>query len=67
LVQAHPEYPALFYNVACCKSLAGRTGDAFDHLRRAIEMSERFREYARDDSDLDQIRGEPGFKELVGG
>jgi hypothetical protein len=66
-VQAYPEYPALFYNVACCESLAGRTGDAFDHLRRAIEMSERFREYARDDSDLDQIRGEAGFQELVGG
>ena len=67
LVEAHPQYAALFYNVACCESLAGRPADAFDHLRRAIEMSERFRGYARDDSDLDQIRGEPGFKELVGG
>jgi tetratricopeptide (TPR) repeat protein len=67
LLEAHPEYADLFYNVACCESLAGRTTDAIDHLRRAIDMSERFREYAKDDSDFDPIRGEPGFNELLGG
>jgi hypothetical protein len=66
LVEAHPQYPALFYNVACCESLAGRTTDALDHLRRSIVMSERFRAYAKDDSDFDPIRDEPVFKELVG-
>jgi tetratricopeptide (TPR) repeat protein len=65
LVEAHPQYAALFYNVACCESLAGRTTDAIDHLRRAIEMSERFRPYAKDDSDFDPIRDEPAFKELI--
>jgi tetratricopeptide (TPR) repeat protein len=66
LVEAHPQYAAVFYNVACCESLAGRTTDAIDHLRRAIDMSERFRAYAKDDSDFDPIRDEPAFKELVG-
>jgi len=56
----------LFYNLACCESLAGRTTDAVDHLRRAINMSERFRAYAKDDSDFDPIRDEPAFKELIG-
>jgi hypothetical protein len=65
-VEAHPQYADLFYNVACCESLAGRTTDAIDHLRRAIDMSERFRAYAKDDSDLDPIRDEPVFKELIG-
>jgi tetratricopeptide (TPR) repeat protein len=36
LIKAHPEYPLLFYNVACCESLAGRTADAIEHLRLAI-------------------------------
>ncbi len=36
------------------------------HLRRSIEMSERFRDYAKGDSDLDAIRDEPEFQELVG-
>jgi hypothetical protein len=66
LVGAHPQYAELFYNVACCESLAGRTTDAVDHLRRAINMSERFRAYAKDDSDFDPIRDELAFKELIG-
>jgi tetratricopeptide (TPR) repeat protein len=67
LVEAHPQYADPFYNLACCQSLAGRTTDAVDHLRRAINMSERLRAYAKDDSDFDPIRDEPAFKELVGG
>ena len=59
------EYADLFYNVACCESLAGRTTDAVDHLRHATDMSERFRAYAKDDSDFDPIRDEPAFKELI--
>jgi mannose-6-phosphate isomerase-like protein (cupin superfamily) len=66
LVEAHPQYAELFYNLACCDSLAGRTADAVEHLRRAIDMSERLRAYAKDDSDLDPIRDEPAFKELIG-
>ena len=66
LVEAHPQYTEVFYNLACCESLAGRTTDAVDHLRRAINMSERFRAYAKDDSDFDPIRDEPAFKELIG-
>jgi tetratricopeptide (TPR) repeat protein len=67
LIEAHPQYAGLLYNVACCESLAGRAADAIDHLRRAIERSERFRSFAEDDSDFDPIRDEPAFKELIGG
>jgi tetratricopeptide (TPR) repeat protein len=65
-VEAHPQYAGLFYNLACCESLAGRTTDAIDHLRRAIDMSERSRAYAKDDSDFDPLRDEPAFKALIG-
>jgi tetratricopeptide (TPR) repeat protein len=66
LAEAHPQYADLFYNVACCESLAGQTADAVEHLRRAIDMSERFRAYAKEDSDFDPIRDESAFKELIG-
>jgi tetratricopeptide (TPR) repeat protein len=66
LIEAYPQYPGLLYNVACCESLAGRTTDAVEHLRRAIDASERFRSYAKDDSDFDPIRDDPAFKELTG-
>jgi len=66
LIEANPEYPMLLYNVACCESLAGRTADAIEHLRLAIERSDRFRAYAAGDSDFDPAREDPAFKQLVG-
>jgi tetratricopeptide (TPR) repeat protein len=66
LIAAYPQYGGVFYNVACCESLCGRTADAIEHLRGAIEVSERFRSFAAGDSDFDAIRDEPAFKELVG-
>jgi tetratricopeptide (TPR) repeat protein len=65
LIEQHPEYAGLLYNVACCESLAGRTDDAIEHLRGAIERSERFRSFAAGDSDFDPIREQPEFQELV--
>jgi tetratricopeptide (TPR) repeat protein len=66
-VDAHPQYADLFYNLACCESLVGRTTDAIEHLGQAIDLSERLRAFAKDDSDFDPIRDEPAFKELIGG
>jgi tetratricopeptide (TPR) repeat protein len=65
LIEAHPEYVYAVYNVACCESLAGRTDDAIEHLRVAIQGSEQVRSLAAEDSDFDPIREEPAFKELV--
>ncbi len=67
LVDAHPEYPAMLYNLACIESLAGRKEDALEHLREGVARSDRFREMAAEDSDFDPIRDEPGFKELMAG
>lgn len=65
LIAAHPEYPLLAFNTACCESLAGQTADAIEHLRLAIEGAERCRSLAAKDSDFDPIREEPGFQELL--
>lgn len=72
MIEAHPEYASkppyavLFYNVACFESLSGRPTDALEHLRQALDLSDDLRELAKSDSDLDPIRDEPAFKELVG-
>lgn len=55
----------LFYNLACCESMTGRASDALDHLRHAIEMSAEFSDSAKDDSDLDSIRHEDAFAQLI--
>jgi tetratricopeptide (TPR) repeat protein len=66
LIEARPDQAYLYYNVACCESLAGRTADAIEHLRRAIDMWEGCRGIAKQEPDFDPIRGEPAFQGLVG-
>ena len=66
VAEANPQYAALLYNLACCESLAGRKPEAIESLRRAVGMSEQLRTLARDDSDLDPLRDEPAFRELLG-
>jgi quercetin dioxygenase-like cupin family protein len=54
------------YNAACFEALAGETDAALDHLQRAIELGGReVRRYAPDDPDLDSIRADPRYAELV--
>ena len=67
IIAANPQYPMLVYNLACCESLDGRTGEAIEHLRQAVEAAEKFRGDAQDDSDLDPLRDEPAFKALITG
>ncbi len=66
VIEANPQYAEPMFNLACCESLLGRTSDALEHLRRSIDASDRMRAFAREDSDLDPIRDEPAFKDLVG-
>lgn len=64
VAEANPGNPGLFYNLACVESLAGRKEEAIKHLTTAVSESDRMREYAKTDTDLDPIRGEPGFPQL---
>jgi hypothetical protein len=66
LVEENPQYPLLAYNLACLESLTGRPDDAIRHLRAAIEGAELFRDFAKGDSDLDALRDDPAFGQLVG-
>jgi hypothetical protein len=65
VVAGAPQYALLNYNLACLESLEGDTSAAIGHLRTAIELSDRFRDYARQDSDLDAVRDDPAFAELT--
>ena len=53
-------YGALPYVLAGDPQL-GRPVDALDHLRRAIELDPKWAKAARNDTDFDSIRREPGF------
>lgn len=65
LIEVRPDQPYLYFNTACCESLAGQTAGAIDHLRQAIDMWDGCREMAKQDSDFDPIRDEPAFQALL--
>jgi mannose-6-phosphate isomerase-like protein (cupin superfamily) len=58
-------YAAPLYNLACCEALAGMPEDAIGHLRSAFDARPSLRDLAKEDSDLDALRDEPAFEELV--
>ncbi len=65
VLETGPPYAAVFYNAACCEALLGRREDAIAHLARAVRLDERCRSFARGDHDLDSLRDDPTFAELV--
>lgn len=58
-------YAAPLYNLACCEALSGRTDDAVGHLRTAFEKRPGLRDLAKEDTDLDSLRDDQAFKELL--
>jgi tetratricopeptide (TPR) repeat protein len=68
LVAENPGHWATSYNAGCFESLAGNADAAFEHLRRAKELDAEGQssEYFREDSDLDPLRDDPRFQELLG-
>lgn len=67
VVDEHPDAGIVFYNLACAEVLSGEPDTALDHLRRAIELEERFRDFARTDDDFETIRERAEFRDLVEG
>ena len=56
---------ALTYNLACCEARLGQRDDALKHLGEALDSRPSLAGLAREDSDLDAIRDDPRFAELV--
>jgi len=48
--------PGMLYNLACYESLAGRSEQALEHLRRALARDESLRALVATDADFDPIR-----------
>jgi tetratricopeptide (TPR) repeat protein len=67
LIAEKPEYWATTYNAGCFEALAGDADAAFEHLQRAKELDTEgdSAQYFREDSDLDPIRDDPRFQELL--
>lgn len=67
LIAEKPGYWPTHYNAGCFEAQAGNADAALEHLRRAKELDADgdSAEYFREDTDLDPLRGDPRFRELL--
>jgi tetratricopeptide (TPR) repeat protein len=65
LVQLRPTDALAHYNLACSYALLKRPEQAIKMLRRAVELGYRDFRYLREDRDLDSIRHDPRFRQLL--
>jgi tetratricopeptide (TPR) repeat protein len=61
----YPGNPLALFNLGCCEALLGRKDDAIAHVREAVDAAPSLRENARTDTDLDSLRAEPAFVDLL--
>lgn len=65
LVTLRPNDPLAHYNLACSCALLKRHEQALKTLRRAVELGYRDFRYMREDADLESIRHDPRFRQLL--
>ncbi|KPJ61312.1 MAG: hypothetical protein AMJ46_02830 [Latescibacteria bacterium DG_63] len=61
----NPDSSDNHYNLACLYSLAGEKEKSLESLRTALKLNPQFRSLAEEDSDFDNVRSDPRFKELL--
>ncbi len=62
-----PEEPLLHYNLACYWSLAANPAKALDELALALELEPDLLALIAEESDFDNLRGDPDFERLTAG
>jgi tetratricopeptide (TPR) repeat protein len=65
LVRLRPNDQVALYNLACSYSMVGLVDASLELLRRAIESGYDEFEYMQHDADLETLRRDPRFKELL--
>ncbi len=65
LVELRPNDPLAYYNLACSYSLLKKIDHAVRALRKAIDLGYSDFRYLREDHDLDAVRHDPRFRQLL--
>jgi tetratricopeptide (TPR) repeat protein len=65
VVEKQPDNPVAHFNAGCFAARAGHADDAIEHLGRAVEINERIKELMATDEDLDSVREDERFAELM--
>jgi tetratricopeptide (TPR) repeat protein len=64
-IRLKPEYPDPYYNLACLFSITGETGKSLEYLKKAVSLDSKVIEWAKKDTDLENLREIEEFKEII--
>jgi tetratricopeptide (TPR) repeat protein len=64
-IRLKPDYVDPYYNLACVSVAQGQSAQGLRYLKKAVSMDPAVRVWAKNDPDLDVLRGDPGFKTIV--
>lgn len=66
-IRLKPRYVDPYYNLACLYALKGEVRESLAHLKKAVLLDQSARDWARRDTDLENLWGVPEFEEMIGG
>lgn len=66
-LELEPQNETTWYNLACTYARWGKLDQAIDHLRQAVEHGFDDVTHMEKDSDLDSLRQDPRFREIIAG
>jgi len=64
-IELKPDYVDSYYNLACLHAIKGEVPQGLARLKKAVSLDRSVRDWARRDTDLKNLRGVPGFEEIV--
>lgn len=65
-LENHPNADYVYYSVAASLAMKGNLTESIENLRKAVELNEDSRVYAKNDSDFSALQSKKEFAELVG-
>ena len=65
-IRLKPAYVEPYYNLACLHAIRGEVRQSLVYLKKAVSMDPSVRDWARRDTDLENLLGMPEFEEIVG-
>lgn len=66
-VRLKPAYVDAHYNLACLHAIKGEVSQSLAHLKKAVSLDPSARDWARKDTDLQDLRELSEFKAIIGG
>jgi tetratricopeptide (TPR) repeat protein len=64
-VRLNPDYVESYYNLACLCSIKGDIDQGAGYLKKAISLDKNVKEWAKNDSDLQNLRRSAAFNNLI--